>query len=166
MKCWYLIHTKPRKEAVAESNLQRQGWEVYLPHIQQPRRRRGRWIEAIEPLFPRYLFVRLQLGFEDIRPISYTTGVHKLVRFTEEPAVVSDQIIAAIRHAEDLNTGLHHSREPLFKPGDRVVIDKGSLAGLQAIFLAEKGNDRVTILLEMLGRENRVTVKRDVLSLV
>jgi len=165
MKCWYLVHTKPRKEMVAEQNLQRQGYEVYLPLIQQPRRRRGRWIEVIEPLFSRYLFMRLRLGYENIRPIRYTIGVRDLVRFTEEPAIVPDQIVESLRRTADRNTGLHYPKGPVFEPGDKVTIDSGPFAGLQAIFLAETGQERAVILLEMLGRENRVTIKRDLLRL-
>jgi transcriptional antiterminator RfaH len=165
MKRWYLVHTKPRKEMVVEQNLQHQGYEVYLPLIQQPRRRRGHWIEAIEPLFPRYLFVRLRIGYDNIRPIRYTTGVHNLVRFTEEPTVVPDQIVESLRCTADRNTSLHHPKGPLFKSGDTVIVDKGPLAGLQAIFLAETCQERVIILLKMLGRENRVTVECDLLRL-
>ena len=165
MKYWYLVHTKPRKERVAEQNLQRQSYEVYLPLIQQPRRQRSRWIEAIDPLFPRYLFVRLRPGYDNISSIRYTTGVRNLVRFTAEPTVVPDHIIESIKHAADPNTGLYHPQGPLFEPGDKVIIDKGPLAGLGAIFLAETGQERVVILLEMLGRENRVIVKRDLLRL-
>jgi transcriptional antiterminator RfaH len=165
MRHWYLVHTKPRKERVAEQNLQRQGYDFYLPLIQQPRRRRGQWIEVIEPLFPRYLFVRLRVGYDDIRPIHYTTGVHNLVCFTEEPAIVPDQIIESLRRTADPSTGLHHPKSPMFKPGDTVVVDKSPLAGLQAIFLAETAQDRVIVLLKILGRENRITVERDMLRL-
>ena len=165
IKRWYLVHTKLRKEMVAEQNLQRQNCEVYLPCIQQPRHRRGRWIDVIEPLFPRYLFVRLRLGYDNIGSIRYTTGVRDLVRFTEEPAIVPDQIVGLLRSTADRDTGLHYSKSPLFEPGDTVIIDKGSFAGLQAIFLAEKGQERAIILLDILGRENRITVKRDLLRL-
>jgi len=165
MKCWYLVHTKPRKEIVAEQNLQRQGFDVYLPLIQQPRRRRGCWVEVIEPLFPRYLFVSLQLGCDNIGPIRYTTGVRNLVRFTEEPAIVPDQVVESLKCAADRNTGLHYATGPLFEPGSTVIIEKGAFAGLRAIFLAETGQERVIVLLEMLGRENRVTVNRDLLRL-
>ena len=165
MKCWYLVYTKLRKERVAEQNLQRQSYEVYLPLIQQPRRQRGRWIEAIDPLFPRYLFVHLQPGYDNMGSIRYTTGVRNLVRFTVEPAVVPDHIIESLKQTADCNTGLHHPQDPLFKPGDKVIIDKGPLAGLSAILLAETGEERVVILLEMLGRENRVTVECDLLRL-
>lgn len=165
MKRWYLVHTKPRKEIVAEQNLQRQGYELYLPLIQQPRRRCGHWVEVIKPLFPRYLFVRLRIGYDNIHSIRYTTGVRDLVRFTEEPSVVPDQIVESLRRTADCNTGLHRSKRPLFEPGDAVIIDEGPLAGLQAIFLAETGQERAIILLNMLGRENRATIERDVLRL-
>jgi transcriptional antiterminator RfaH len=165
MKYWYLVHTKPRKERVAEQNLQRQDYEVYLPLIQQPRRQRGRWIEAIDPLFPRYLFVRLRPGYDNIGSIRCTTGVRNLVRFTAEPTVVPDHIIESIKHAADHSTGLHHPKGSLFEPGNTVIIDKGPLTGLRGIFLAETDQERVIILLEMLGRENRVTVQRDLLRL-
>lgn len=165
MKRWYLVHTKPRKERVAEQNLQRQGYEVYLPLIQQPRRRRGRWIEVIDPLFPNYLFVRLQFGWDNIGPIRYTTGVRALVRFTQEPAIVPDEIIESLKSAADRDTGIYRFEEALFKPGDKVMIDQGPLAGLNAIFLAETGQERVLILLEMLGRENQITIERDLLRL-
>lgn len=165
IKHWYLVHTKPRKEKVAEENLQRQNFEVYLPLIQGLRRRRGHWTEVIEPLFPRYLFVHLRFGYDNVYPIRYTMGVDRLVRFGEEPTVVPDQIVDSLRHSADRNTGLHYPNGPLFKPGDTVVIDEGPMAGLRAIFLAETGQQRVSILLEMLGRENRVTINRDLLRL-
>jgi transcriptional antiterminator RfaH len=165
MKCWYLVYTKPRKERIAEQNFQRQSYEVYLPLIQQPCRQRGRWIEAIDPLFPCYLFLRFQPGYDDIGPIRYTTGVRNIVSFNGEPAVVPDHIIESIRQAADHDTGVHHFKGPLFEPGNKVIIDQGPLTGLQGVFLAETGQERVVILLEMLGRENRVTVERDLLRL-
>ena len=165
MKRWYLVHTKPRKERVAEQNLQRQGYEVYLPLIQQPRRRRGHWLEVIDPLLPSYLFVRLHFGWDNIGPIRYTTGVRELVRFTQEPAIVPEEIIESLKSAADRDTGIYRFEEALFKPGDKVIIDQGPLAGLNAIFLAETGQERVLILLEMLGRENQITVERDLLRL-
>ena len=109
--------------------------------------------------------MRLRPGYDDIGPIRYTTGVCNLVRFTEEPAVVPDHIIESIKHAADHNTGLYHPKSPLFEPGNTVIIDKGPLTGLRGIFLAETDQERVIILLEMLGRENRVTVQRDLLRL-
>ena len=62
MKSWYLVHTKIRQEAVALANLQRQGFECFLPLIWVEKLRRGNLQVVQEPLFPRYLFIRLGMG--------------------------------------------------------------------------------------------------------
>jgi transcriptional antiterminator RfaH len=163
MKRWYLVHTKPRKENVAEENLKRQGWEVYLPRLLRKRRRRGVWTDVVEPLFPRYLFIRLELGVDNIGPIRSTTGVSGLVRFSEEPAVVPSDIIDALMRTSDPTSRLHRIDGPMFKPGDTVVIDQGPMADLRAVFVAATSQERVIVLLELLGRRNRVAVKLDML---
>lgn len=165
MTRWYLVYTKPRKEGVAAENLKRQGYEAYLPLIQQSRRRRARWSEAIEPLFPRYLFIRFTLGIDNVGSIRYTTGVSGLVRFTDEPAVVADHIVESIRRRADSENGLHRSKAPRFVPGDTVVIDTGPLARMEGVFVAETGQERVAILLHMLGRDNVVSAERAILRL-
>lgn len=163
MTHWYLVYTKPRNEFVAQQNLKRQGYESYLPLIRQSRRRKGRQFENIEPLFPRYLFVRFSPGHDNIAPIGYTTGVSGLVRFAEEPAVVSDQIIESLRRRADCDTGLHCPKAPLFVPGDTVIIDEGPLSGVESIYLAQTGSERVVVLLQLLGRENHVRIERNLL---
>lgn len=162
---WYLVHTKPRKESVAEQNLERQGYEVYLPLIHQQRRRYERWVQIIEPLFPRYLFIRLRPGYDNMTPVRYTSGVQNLVRFTEEPAIVPGVVVDCIMRTADAHTGLHSPKRPAFQRGDSVTIEKGPLANLQAIVWGESGEERVMILLTILGRETVVTVSRNTLGL-
>ena len=69
MKHWYAIHTKPRQEDLAAEHLRGQEFEIYLPMIKQARRFRQKWRDTIEPLFPRYLFIRLDLGRDNVSPI-------------------------------------------------------------------------------------------------
>ena len=59
---WYLVHTKPRQEKCALENLQRQGFHCYLPTLPSEKIRQGVLMVADEPLFPRYLFIRLGQG--------------------------------------------------------------------------------------------------------
>lgn len=59
---WYLVHTKPKQEKYALENLQRQGYECYLPLLLSERIRQGILMVTDEPLFPRYLFIRLGQG--------------------------------------------------------------------------------------------------------
>ena len=72
---WYLVHTRPRQEEVAREHLERQGYGVYLPRLQLPRRRRGHWHDVIEPLFPRYLFAGARRNEQSLHPIRSTRGV-------------------------------------------------------------------------------------------
>ena len=59
---WYLVHTKPWQEKCALENLQRQGFQCYLPALPSEKLRQGMLVVKDEPLFPRYLFIRLGQG--------------------------------------------------------------------------------------------------------
>ena len=99
MSNWYLIHTKIRQERVALENLERQGFECFLPLIRAEKLRRGALQVVQEPLFPRYLFIRLGTGLESPSwaPVRSTVGVSRLVTFGQTPAKIDDELIADIR---------------------------------------------------------------------
>lgn len=154
---WYLVYCKPRQETVARENLARQGYETYLPFMRDARRRQGRRVSVIAPMFPRYLFVHLSSQTDNWGPIRSTLGVVSIVRFGREAARVPDSLMAALRSREDTQ-GIQILPIEEYKPGSRVRITQGSFAGYEGIFQAASGRDRVTVLLEVLGREARTTV--------
>ena len=160
MNAWYLVYTKPQQESVALMNLERQGYEVYLPRVLNRRRRHGRYVKLIEPMFPRYLFMHLSDQTDDWGPIRSTIGVSNLVRFGVQPARVPDDLVDALRGRED-EDGLQQvaHREP--EPGDRVRIVEGLMAGYEAIFEARSGKERVSLLLEIANTRARVQVSAD-----
>src|SRR5277367_5930729 len=94
---WYLIHTKPAQEVLAEVNLRRQGYQVYYPRLLRPSRIRGRWVDRVASLFPRYLFLNLNVGHQTLGPVRSTLGVSNIVRFGCNYAVVPDLIIENLR---------------------------------------------------------------------
>jgi transcriptional antiterminator RfaH len=155
MKNWYLVYTKPRQERVAADNLERQGFETYVPWYRQVRRRAGRRAACIEPLFPRYLFIRLDTSGENWSPIRSTIGVTSLVRFGMEPAVVPLDLVTLLRSREG-DDGLHRLPCRDFRAGDRVRLREGPLEGYQAIFLARNGEERVVVLMDIVGKRTRV----------
>lgn len=158
---WFVVYTKPRAETQAEEHLQRQSFTTYLPRLKHSRYLKGRWRDVIVPLFPRYLFVRLVPGVENIAPIRSTRGVTGFVRFGQQLAFVPDAIVDSLRLSEDSALGARETNRPLFGRGDRIQVVQGALAGLEAIFEASSGEERVVILLSILGREeNRVTLPR------
>ncbi|MGF1548643.1 MAG: transcription/translation regulatory transformer protein RfaH [Thiotrichales bacterium] len=160
MSQWYVIHTKPRQEEVAEDNLRRQEFEVFLPRCEQQKRRRGKWKGVIEPVFPRYLFIHLTFGDQNISTIRSTRGVSGLVRFGEQPTAVPEIFMRTLLAASDPESGLYRVGVELFKPGDAIQVVDGALVGLQGIFKAESGEERVSILLNLLGREHHVELDR------
>jgi len=157
---WYVVFTKPRSEALAEDNLRRQGFRCLLPRIQQARTRRNKRLMVTEPLFPRYLFVQLDPDRQSIAPIRSTLGVTSMVRFGGELAVVPEPIIATLLARTDRASGLVSLQSPCFTPGDKVMLLDGPLAGIQGIFEAASGEERVIMLLDLLGRQVRVTAPR------
>ena len=100
---WYLVHTKPLSEAIAQANLERQGYQVYLPRLAQSVLGRHPRRERITPLFPRYLFLRLREGSQPLGPVRSSVGVRGVVRFGFRYAVVADDVICRLQaRADDL----------------------------------------------------------------
>src|SRR5689334_5221168 len=97
MPRWYLVYTKPAGEGTARDNLSRQAYEVYLPRVLEPVRRGGRWLERIAALFPRYLFVRLNEGWQSLGPVRSSVGVSGVVRFGSRYAVVPDALVSGLQ---------------------------------------------------------------------
>jgi len=160
MKYWYTVHTKPRQETVAEENLRRQGFTVYLPRIQTTRRMKNRWRDVIEPLFPRYLFIQVDSDLKSLAPVRSTRGVSDLVRFGYQLVPVPDELIVGIQNMEDQNSGVCIPISPLFSTGDKVKILEGPFAEMKGIYQCDQGEQRAIILLECLGRLNTLTVSR------
>jgi transcriptional antiterminator RfaH len=163
MKCWFAVCCKPRQELVAQENLARQGFRVYLPRIRIKRRRRGQWLDVVEVLFPRYVFIHADPDRQSLAAVRSTRGAVGLVRFGGQPAVVEDEVMNALLLRENAASGLHEYDSSLFNSGEAVKLMDGPLAGMEGIFVQEDGERRAVILLELLGKANKVRVDRDLL---
>jgi transcriptional antiterminator RfaH len=154
---WYLVHSRPRQEATAEVHLRRQGYEAYFPRLKLPRLRASRWVEAVDALFPRYLFVGIRAGEQCLSPVRSTRGVAKVVRFGERYTPISRALLNSLK-ARESACGVHVLNSVGMKPGDRVNIIAGPFAGLEAVFQEQQGTDRVRVLLELIGTVSRTTL--------
>ena len=156
MSNWYLIHTKIRQERVALDNLERQGFECFLPLMRAEKLRRGALQVVQEALFPRYLFIRLGTGLESQSwaPIRSTLGVSRLVTFGLIPAKIDDELIGALRtQSEASDVVLSH-----FEPGEQVVVTDGPFVGVEAIYQMADAGGRVMVLLNILSKQVTMTV--------
>lgn len=160
MQSWFAVLTKPRSEAVAFANLQRQGYTCLWPRVRRNRREAAGMRERIECLFPNYLFLHADPERESLAQVRSTRGALGLVRFGNTPARVPETVIAQIRARLDPDDGMVRLDAPEWAPGTPVRISEGPLSGIAAIFLAEDGADRVRMLVELLGTAREVVLPR------
>ncbi|QIE86437.1 MULTISPECIES: transcription/translation regulatory transformer protein RfaH [Pseudomonas] len=150
-KRWYLVQCKPKQDFRALEHLQHQGYECLLPTHQIERLRNGQWVRQEEALFPGYLFIELDTSRDNWMPIRSTRGVNQIVRFGPNPLPVSSNIIDRLRYQEI-------PRKQELQPGDKVFIKWSVSNGIEAIFLAKDGTERVLLLLKLLQREFQISV--------
>lgn len=160
---WFAVFCKPRREEEGVEQLERQGFMAFLPRVRSRRRLRGQWQDIVEPMFPRYLFLRATPGQDDLRPVRSTRGVIGLVRFGGEPRPVPETAMAELRRLCQGHDGVLELPPPLV-PGSSVQILEGPFAGREGELLSQNGNRRALVLLELLGRANAVELPLDVLA--
>lgn len=160
---WYLVHTKPRQEKCALDNLQWQGYECYFPVMPAEKLRLGKISTVQQPLFPRYLFIRLGQGpsSQSWTPIRSTKGVSRLVTFGNTPAKVDDALIAVLRGHEEL---VQAEPDRLFKTGERVRIASGAFTDIEGIYQMTDGDQRVMVLIELMSKSVKIRVGPSVLQ--
>lgn len=154
---WYLIHTKPRQETYALQQLQQQGYFCFLPTLAAEKIRQAKVAIEREPLFPRYLFVRLDDGqfAQSWVPIRSTRGVRQLVCFGNVPAKVDEHVVEFLRARED---NADEQPRRLFKPGEAVRLTGGVLDGFEGVYQMADGDRRALVLIEMMSKSISVSV--------
>jgi transcriptional antiterminator RfaH len=146
---WYVVQTKPRAEARALENLQRQGFEVFLPMITLQKVRRAKLTHVTEPMFSRYLFLRTTPAMEDLSVVRSTMGVSQMVRFGTVPAKVPHAWVEGMREKPAV-------QETLLKPGDKLLLSGGMFKGLEAVYVHSDGDMRAMVLIELLSKQHLI----------
>jgi transcriptional antiterminator RfaH len=161
---WYVAHTHPHAEAKATAHLNRQGFESYFPRYLK-RRRHARRIETVAaPLFPRYLFVAVDLSAQRWRSIYSTVGIARLVSNGDDPSAVSDGIVEALKGREDADGFIKLDQRPPFRAGDKIRVLDGAFTSCLGLFEGMAERERVAILLDLLGRKVRVVLDADLVA--
>lgn len=155
---WYLITTKSSEESAAYHRLVSLGFTAYYPRVVRRMRSHGKRVRRIFPLFPRYIFLQLTVGIQDIHPVRQARSVRSIVRFGSEYAIVPDRIVIALQGRADSRTGLHFLDERRLLPHQEVRITDGTFGGLEGIFLRDSGSERVVVLLSLMGQDTQVKI--------
>jgi transcriptional antiterminator RfaH len=153
-RLWYVVYSKPRREEFAQIQLRRKGLEAFFPRLATPHYQ-SRQSQCV-PLFPNYLFVRLQLP-EEYNYALWSPGVKTIVSFNGVPAPIDEKIIN-FRQQQSSPEGIIPG-QPHLAIGQEVRIDGGPLDGLLGIIqnpLDARG--RVRILMQFLNRQIKIDV--------
>lgn len=154
---WYLVYTHPKAEAKAAIELQRAGYETFLPSFRREIvRSRGKPAQTLVAMFPRYLFIS---GRRRVWP-TMVDGVQDVVRngltWAKMPAGVVEAIV------EFQNTEI--AVPPVLQQGDRVEILDGPFASFMATVNKVLGNDQAELLVSLFGRETKA--RADIAQLI
>ena len=155
MKHWYLVKTKSKQEDIAILNLENQNFHVYCPYALIRNKN--------EVLFPGYIFIQLDKDTQNWSPIRSTKGVLHFVRFGLSYAKIPDNIIEFIK-TNQLNTAEKLKNINKFKSGDKVQITDGVFKNCIAIFKSYKSDERVILLMNLLGQQQKLTIKQESLN--
>jgi transcription elongation factor/antiterminator RfaH len=155
---WYVIHTKPGDEDRVRINLQNQEIEAFLPLLETYQYCNGRMIPKIKPLFPNYLFARLDLELHYYK-VKWTRGVNRILGSGNEPIPISERMIQTIKERSGKDNLVKLEDE--LKDGDMVQINSGPFKSLRGVFqkmMSSKG--RVRVLLSLIGVDVPVQISR------
>ncbi|HFZ8996540.1 TPA: transcription/translation regulatory transformer protein RfaH [Citrobacter freundii] len=155
MQAWYLLYCKRGQLQRAQEHLERQAVNCLTPMITLEKMVRGKRTSVSEPLFPNYMFVEFDPEVIHTTTISATRGVSNFVRFGTQPAIVPPNVIHQLSVCKP--EGIIDPETPY--PGDKVIITDGAFEGLQAIFTEPDGEARSMLLLNLLNKQVKQSVK-------
>jgi transcriptional antiterminator RfaH len=155
---WYIVQFKPNSHKIAVRNLERQGFETFLPMHEVTRRTVVKLETVIRPLFAGYMFVACDPEKAPWRQINSTYGISRMLSFTEGPKPMPQALIAGLRARCD-SVGKVVPLES-FKAGQSVKMHSGPFESFTATVEKMASDARVWVLLDVIGKATRVQIDR------
>jgi transcriptional antiterminator RfaH len=157
-KRWYLVHTQPRSERRAQLHLGVQGFATHFPTIQKTIRHARQLKTVRAPLFPRYIFLALDLGRDRWLSVRSTVGVSSLFTCEGRPVPVPEGVVETlIQNTDEANLTLFNSG---LTTGQLVRILSGPFANFVGTLERLDDAGRVRVLLDMMGTAVPVGLRR------
>ncbi|MFY0610422.1 MAG: transcriptional activator RfaH [Hyphomicrobiaceae bacterium] len=153
--------TQPHREAVAISHLKHQNFRVYCPMVHKRIRHARRSRDVRRPLFPGYVFVAFE-SEKRWQAIRSTIGLQGVVQTGGAPGYLDGSFVEALRERE--TDGIIAKPPSPFRPGQSVGVTQGPFTNLVGEVIAMRDDERVMILLQLLGRKVKTLIATDALS--
>ena len=160
-----VVRTRTGSEDRAAWHLKNQNFEVLLPRYRKQIRHARKTQTVLRPLFPSYLFVCMDMQNQRWRAINGTVGVITLVQFGDAPSPISQSVVDSIRERCD-EEGVVNLAPKGLKIGDRVRMRDGAFSDYTALLEEVCDEKRVILLLNLMGREVRITAPIENIAIV
>lgn len=150
---WLAAYTRPRHEQKVQDFFRQREWEVFWPAVRARRQWSDRVQEVAMPLFPSYVFVRLDA--QERRRAAQAPGFLWFVRDGRGPAPVAPEELAAVERL--MASGWRFDPLPAARLGDEVEIVAGAMRGCRGRLL-RKDIGAIALLVSAINGGVRVTV--------
>ena len=154
--CWYAVQTRPKHEKKVAAELQEKSITAYLPLLAQVHHWSDRRKIVHMPLFPGYVFVRIQLESRIRLSVLQVWGVLGFVGCQREAISISDCEINDIQNL--VNKKIPLTPYPFLRVGQRVRVRGGALDGLEGILITN-GEKRLVISVGAIHRSLSITIE-------
>ena len=158
---WLALIIKPKEEKRAEENLSNQGYECYFPVLHSNLLLKNKPVIKKHAMFPGYAFLKSNPALE-LKPIEFTRGVVRVVRFGNEYPILNGRVIQSIRDVEQ--ESMNDPKRESYKIGEFIVMNSGPLKDLSAVITNNISEQRVEILYSLLNRAHTIQVNVDTIS--
>jgi transcriptional antiterminator RfaH len=161
-KEWFILQFKPNAHYQANKNLNQQGFETFLPINKTTSRNASRFINTNRPLFPGYMFVTFDRSESKWHKINNTYGVSRLVTFNSTLKSIPEIFVNNLMKRYDLSGNLLPIKK--LKKGDQVKLLKGPFANFAATVEKYEDDQRIWVLMDLMGRKSKIRAETDSLQ--
>jgi len=158
-KKWFIAQIKPNSYDSAIQNLERQGFETFLPKMEITQRKENKFLFKNAYVFPGYIFVGFDPYFITWTKINSTYGVSKIIAFNNKPSEISSDLIQDLKIRYEINSNL--TKKETLKQGDSIKFFVGPFADVIAKVESVDENNRIWVLLESMGGYRRLKLQKN-----
>ncbi len=162
-KEWFILQFKSNSHHLAAKNLNRQGFETFLPLHDTTSRKLSRFINTSKPLFPGYMFIKFDRAESEWHKINNTYGVSRLITFNSLLKSIPTKFVDSLMKRYDSSGKLIPIQK--LKEGDRVKILKGPFADFIASVENYESEQRIWVLMDLMGRTTKIQIPSEALNL-
>ena len=159
---WFILQLKPNSHQKAKKNLSQQGFKTFSPLHEISSPKASRFITKTKPLFPGYMFISFDKEESKWHKINSTYGVSRLITFNSILKSIPTSFVDNLMKRYDLSGKLLPIKK--LEKGDQVSVSKGQFANFIATVEKYEDEQRIWVLMDLMGRETKIHTSSDALQ--